>query len=84
MKTTTPLLSVSALAIALLFAPPALAEDQDDLSEKEAQSYARELLEPESERDGLEHIREDEQEEHGYPDDENAVRDEDLDTDQAD
>lgn len=57
MKTTTPLLSISALAVALLLAQPTFASEEQ-LSEKEAQSYARELLEPEDERAGLDNIRE--------------------------
>jgi hypothetical protein len=62
MKITASLLSMSAVAVALLLAPPAFAEEED-LSEAEAQSYARDLLEPEEERDGLKNIyaeREDE------------------------
>jgi hypothetical protein len=57
MKITASLLSMSAVAVALLLAPPAFAEEAD-LSEAEAQSYARDLLEPEEERDGLKNIYE--------------------------
>lgn len=66
MKTTAPLLSISALALALLMAPLAIAEGKD-MTEAEAQSYARDLLEPEEERAGLDNIR----------DEREAVREED-------
>jgi hypothetical protein len=62
MKITASLLSMSAVAVALLLAPPAFAVEED-LSEAEAQSYARDLLEPEEERDGLKNIRDEREEE---------------------
>ncbi len=80
MKTTTPLLFVSALAVTLLLAPPAYAQDED-MTEAEAQSYARDLLEPEEERAGLDNIR-DEREEVRDEDraEENSSDDQDSDT----
>jgi hypothetical protein len=62
MKITASLLSMSAVAVALLLAPPAFAVEED-LSEAEAQSYARDLLEPEEERDGLKNIYEEREDE---------------------
>ena len=55
MKTTTPVLSVAAFAISLLLAQPGFA-NEEELSEEEAQNYARELLkrsEVRAERDGI-------------------------------
>ncbi|MBL4609310.1 hypothetical protein [Halopseudomonas sp.] len=57
MKTTTPVLSVAAFAISLLLAQPGFA-NEEELSEEEAQNYARELLKSEEERAGLDNIRE--------------------------
>lgn len=61
MKTTTPLLSTAALALALLIASPAFAEDEN-MTEAEAQSYSRDLLEPEEDRAGLDNIRDEREE----------------------
>jgi hypothetical protein len=61
MKTTTPLLFISALAVTLLLAPPTFAQDED-MTKAEAQFYARDLLEPEEERAGLDNIRDEREE----------------------
>ena len=84
MKTTIPLLSISALAVTLLLAQPSMADDKEQLNEEQAQEYARDLLKSESERDGLRHIRDDEQEDYGYEDDdEDTAAPDDEDADQA-
>lgn len=81
MKTTAPLLSITALAVTLLLVAPASAEDEN-MTEAEAQSYARELLEPEEERAGLDNIRDErdevrddrtEEDSGEYPDDDSQI-----------
>lgn len=56
MKTKSTLVSISALAVTLLLMQPTYA-NEDQLTEEEAQDYARELLKPEEERAGLDRIR---------------------------
>lgn len=56
MRVTASVLSVSTLAATLLLAPPANAGNEE-LSEAQAQDFARELLEPEEQRQGLDNIR---------------------------
>lgn len=56
MRTTASVLSISALTAAIVFAQPAFAADEE-LSDAQAQEYARDLLEPEEDRAGLNRIR---------------------------
>ena len=72
MKTTTPILSVTALAISLLLAQPGFA-NEEQLSEEEAQNYARELLKSEEERAGLDNIREEPSERYLEEKDQNTM-----------